>query len=314
MKHFLAETDFDGSELPALFDVARELKRTRGTDNTTPLRNQTWAMLFFKNSTRTRISFEVGIHELGGQPIVLDRNSMQLGRGESVADTARIMSRYVHGLIIRTFEHEIIEEFAKAGSIPVVNALTDYLHPCQSFSDLFTLAERWAADGQNLFDALRGRKLAYLGDCDSNMSNSLILAANLAGMEIALSGPLEFAPGAEIRQSLDVAGFAEGYSYTEDPNAAIEDADVIYTDVWVSMGDEQEAAIRLEKMAPYQVTMDHLRNAKDKAYFMHCLPAHPGQEVTQDVLDSPRSIIFDQAENRLHMQKAILSALAATKI
>jgi ornithine carbamoyltransferase len=309
MKHFLAETDFTRDELPALFNLARDLKRGRADGSSRPLESQTWAMLFFKNSTRTRISFEVGIHELGGHPLMLDRDSMQLNRGESVADTARVLSRYLHGVVIRTFEHEIIEEFAESGSIPVVNALTDFLHPCQSFSDLFTLAERWS-DGRDLFASLKGRKMTYLGDCDSNMSNSLILAANLAGMHISLAGPAEFAPGEAIHQAVKENGFENGFSYTENVAEAVADADVVYTDVWVSMGDETEAALRLEKMAPYQVTAKVMHGARKDTCFMHCLPAHPGQEVTQEVLDSPQSIVFDEAENRLHMQKAILATLA----
>ena len=313
MKHFLKETDFTPSELPAIFARAREFKHKRGKRGApTPLKGQTWAMIFSKSSTRTRVSFEVGIHELGGNPLFLNRNDIQLGRGESIADTARVLSRYVHGLVVRTFDHTEVQQLAETGSIPVINALTDLLHPCQIFADAFTLAERWGRGG-DLVGSLRGRKIAFVGDRGCNVANSWILGANLFGMKISLAGPPGFDAAPEFDQLLAREGFAGGYHFTTDPFEAVRDADVVYTDVWVSMGKEEETAERIRVMTPFKVTPKLFAAAKPDAVFMHCLPAHAGQEVTQEVLDNPRSIIFDQAENRLHMQKAILAALVQTR-
>jgi ornithine carbamoyltransferase len=308
MKHFLKETDFQASELDALFGLARELKSNRG-GHAKPLAGQTWAMIFSKSSTRTRVSFEVGIHELGGNPLFLNRNDIQLGRGETIADTARVLSRFVHGLVVRTFEHAEVRQLADIGTIPVINALTDLLHPCQIFADAFTLSERWGRGG-DLVGSLRGRKIAFVGDRGCNVANSWILGANLFGMKIALAGPQGFDAAPEFNQMLAREGFANGYEFTTDPYAAVRDADVVYTDVWVSMGKEEETADRIRVMTPFAVTRELMAAAKPGALFMHCLPAHAGQEVTQEVLDGPNSIIFDQAENRLHMQKAILATLA----
>lgn len=312
MKHFLKETDFKASELPALFALARTLKRNRGQKSPAPLAGQTWAMIFSKSSTRTRVSFEVGIHELGGNPLFLNKNDIQLGRGETVEDTARVLSRFVHGLIVRTFDHAEVERLAAAGTVPVINALTDFLHPCQIYTDAFTMAERWA-QGEDLVGALRGRKIAFLGDTACNMANSWILGANLFGMTISLAGPPGFEPSAEFNAQLAREGFAGGYHFTTDPLEAVRGADVVYTDVWVSMGKEEETKERIRVMSPYAVTGKLFAAAKSEALFMHCLPAHAGEEVMPEVLASPRSIIFDQAENRLHMQKAILAQLVAAK-
>lgn len=311
MKHFLKETDFGASELPGLFVLARDLKKGRGQPNQPkPLAGQTWALIFSKSSTRTRVSFEVGIHELGGNPLFLNRNDIQLGRGETIEDTAKVLSRFVHGLIVRTFDHSDVERLAASGSVPVINALTDFLHPCQIFTDAFTMAERWAGPDGDLVGSLRGRKIAFLGDTACNMAYSWILGANLFGMKISLSGPKEFAPSAEFDAFLAKEGYAKGYHFTTDPMEAVRDADVVYTDVWVSMGKEEETAARIKQMRPYAVTAKVFAGAKPDALFMHCLPAHAGEEVDQEVLDNPRCIIFDEAENRLHMQKAILTALA----
>ena len=267
-------------------------------------------MIFSKSSTRTRVSFEVGIHELGGNPLFLNKNDIQLGRGESVEDTAQVLSRFVHGLIVRTYDHTEVERLAARATVPVINALTDFLHPCQIYTDAFTMIERWAKN-DDLVGSLRGRKIAFLGDTACNMANSWILGANLFGMKIALSGPAEFAPGAEIKTQLEREGFpADSYQFTTDPYEAVKDADVVYTDVWVSMGKEDEKAERIRQMSPYAVTAKLFAAAKPDALFMHCLPAHAGEEVEQAVLDNPRSIIFDQAENRLHTQKAIMAVLA----
>jgi ornithine carbamoyltransferase len=205
-----------------------------------------------------------------------------------------------------------VQELAARGSIPVVNALTDLLHPCQIFADAFTLAERWSKDGSDLTGSLRGRKIAFVGDRGCNVANSWILGANLLGMKISLAGPPGFDAAPEFNQLLKEEGFANGYEFTTDPWAAVKDADVIYTDVWVSMGKEEETEERIRVMTPFRVTEELCAAAKPGALFMHCLPAHAGQEVTEQVLEGPRSIIFDQAENRLHMQKAILAALAAS--
>ncbi len=310
MRHFLKETDFKASELPALFALARDFKRRRGKRGApTPLQGQTWAMIFSKSSTRTRVSFDVGIHELGGHPLFLNRNDIQLGRGETIDDTAKVLSRFVHGLVVRTFDHREVEQLAAAGTIPVINALTDLLHPCQIFADAFTLAERWGS-GRNLVGSLRGRKIAFVGDRGCNVANSWILGANLFGMKISLAGPPGFDAAKEFDALLAAEGFAGGYEFTTDAYAAVQDADVVYTDVWVSMGKEEETKQRIRVMSPFAVTEKLFAAAKPDALFMHCLPAHPGQEVVQGVLDNPRSIIFDQAENRLHMQKAILATLA----
>jgi ornithine carbamoyltransferase len=307
----LKETDFCPSEIDSIFALSAGLKARRLGNPHRPLEGQSWGMLFFKNSTRTRISFDVGLHELGAKSVFLDQKGMQLSRGESVADTAKVASRYLHGMIIRAFEHELVEEFAREGSIPVINALTDFLHPCQMYTDAFTMAEHFAGKGNTpSLEQLRGRKVAFLGDCACNMANSWILGACLMGMEVVLSGPSRFAPGARIKDEVaGHRGLSGSFRFTEDPADACKDADVIYTDVWVSMGDEDEADLRRSLLAPYQVNRSLLSLALPGAIFMHCLPAHAGEEVTQEVLDCGQSIVFDQAENRLHVQKAILSGL-----
>jgi ornithine carbamoyltransferase len=309
MRHFLQETDIAPRELGGVFARARAFKRQRGRTAAGDLAGQTWAMIFSKASTRTRVSFEVAIRELGGNALFLNQHDIQLGRGESIEDTARVLSRFVHGLIVRTFDHRDVERLAAAGTVPVINGLTDFLHPCQIYADAFTLAERWAG-GDDLPAALRGRKIAFLGDAACNVANSWILGANLFGMKISLAGPKGFAPGAELNALLAKSGFAGGYQFTTDPLEAVRDADVVYTDVWVSMGKEGESGDRSRQLSPYAVTEKLFAAARPEAFFMHCLPAHPGEEVAPEVLASPRSIIFDQAENRLHVQKAILALLA----
>jgi ornithine carbamoyltransferase len=309
MKHFLKETDFKPHEAAEVFALAQTLKQQRGRHTPPVLQHQTWAMIFSKSSTRTRVSFEVGIHELGGNPLFLNRNDIQLGRGETIEDTAKVLSRFVHGLVVRTYDHADVERLARNGTIPVVNALTDFLHPCQIYADAFTLAERWGKGG-DLLGSLKGRKIAFLGDTACNMANSWILGANLFGMKISLSGPAGFEPTPEFNSLLAREGFAGRYQFTTDPYEAVKDADVVYTDVWVSMGKEEEAQERIKTMTPFAVTSKLFAAAKKDAYFMHCLPAYAGKEVTQEVLDNPRSIIFDQAENRLHIQKAIMAVLA----
>jgi len=310
MKHFLKETDLTPREAAAVFAQAASFKKSRGRKTALVLNQQTWALIFSKSSTRTRVSFEVGVHELGGNPLFLNKNDIQLGRGESIEDTARVLSRYVHGLIVRTFDHADVVTLARNSTVPVINALTDLLHPCQMYSDAFTLAERWTKRGKSMLDSLKGRKIAFIGDTACNMANSWILGANYFDMQIALSGPESYRPSAAFNAFIAKEGVPVGYEFTTDPFEAVKGADVVYTDVWVSMGKEEESAKRTKLMAPYTVTAKLLAAAKPDAYFMHCLPAYPGKEATQEVLDCPQSIIFDQAENRLHMQKSIMAFLA----
>ena len=313
MKHFLKTTDFTVQEVTEVLSLAQKFKSERGGKRSSVLENQSWGMLFFKSSTRTRVSFEVGIHELGGNALYLNKNDVQISRGETIADTAKVLSRYLHGIIIRCYDHALLEEFANEGSIPVVNALSDFLHPCQIYSDAFTLAERWAQDG-SLLDSLKGKKIAFLGDTACNMANSWMLGAALFGMEIALAGPTGFEPGQEIKNLIKASGLTPSWTFHTDPIEAVAGADAVYTDVWVSMGMEDEKEERLTTLQPYQVNQKLMRAANPDALFIHCLPAHAGEEVTQEVLASPASIIFDQAENRLHAQKAILATLAKSKL
>ena len=308
MKHFLQETDFTRDEVARIFSLARRFKQERGRHEK-PLEGQTWAMIFSKSSTRTRVSFEVGIHELGGKPLFLNANDIQIGRGEPIADTARVLSRFVHGLVVRTYAHADVVGLAQHGTIPVVNALTDFLHPCQIYTDAFTAAERWAGPSGDLFASLKGRKVAFLGDTAFNMANSWILGANLFGMTVSLGGPATDGPGQQIRTLTEKMGGK--FHFTSDPYEAVAGADIVYTDVWASMGQESESAERQKRMMPFQVNRKLFEAAKPDALLMHCLPAHAGEEVTQEVLDHPRCVIFDEAENRLHVQKAILAMLAA---
>jgi ornithine carbamoyltransferase len=310
MRHFLKETDLSLAEIQSIFAQAALLKSQRGQTKSQDLAQQSWGLLFFKKSTRTRVSFQVGVHELGGQPVMLNADDMQISRGETVADTAKVLSRYLHGMVIRCHEHKLLEDFAQSGTMPVVNALSDFLHPCQFMTDMFTLAERWSkGKSENFASSLKGRKVAFLGDTACNMANSFILGGAALGVEIALAGPAGYEPTAAIKQQLKKEGLKETFTFTTDATAAVKGADMVYTDVWVSMGMEAEKAERLKTMQPYQVNSKLMALAKPDAYFMHCLPAHPGEEVTADVLASPQSIIFDQAENRLHVQKAILAHL-----
>jgi len=309
MRNFLHENDFQREEVVQIFAKAFDLKNNRDQRPTKDLAGQSWGMLFYKQSTRTRVSFEVGIRELGGNPLILDQSSTQIGRGESIEDTAKVLSRFLDGLIIRTHGHELIEEFARHTSIPVVNALTDFLHPCQIYADCMTLLEKWSGGNTGL-EGLKGKKLAFFGDTSCNMANSWILAGALFGLEISLCGPESFQPGNEIQQLLKDNKLTPTWDFTSDPIAGARGADAVYTDVWVSMGCEEESQGRLQAMQPYQVKDSTFESARQDCLFMHCMPAHPGEEVSQSVLDSQRAILFDQAENRLHMQKAILSALS----
>jgi ornithine carbamoyltransferase len=308
MKHFLEENNFTKEEIQSIFEHAFRFKENRKARPSLDLKGQNWGMLFYKNSTRTRVSFEVGIRELGGNPILLDLSSTQIGRGESVQDTAKVLSRFLDGLVIRTHGHDLITEFANYAEIPVVNALTDFLHPCQIYSDCMTLLEK-TSDSQNPAEGLKGKKLAFFGDTSCNMANSWILAGALWGLDIWLCGPEEFKPTKEIEDFCRKFDLPIQWHFTSDCKKAAHQADVLYTDVWVSMGCEDEKNERMEKMSPFRITEDLFEIANQNALFMHCMPAHPGEEVTEEVLGSTRSILFDQAENRLHMQKAILKQL-----
>ena len=315
MRHFLKETDLSPAEVAGVFATAAAMKHGRGRHTPPSLARQSWGLLFFKKSTRTRVSFQVGVHELGGQPVMLSADEMQLSRGESVADSARVLSRYLHGMVIRCYDHALLEDFVKFGSVPVVNALSDFLHPCQLYTDLFTLAERWSGgDAGKMTECLRGRKIAFLGDTACNVANSFVLGCAHLGVELALSGPKGFEPGPEIRAQLRRDGLKENFTFTTNPAEAVRGADMVTTDVWVSMGMEAEKAERLRIMQPYQVNAALMKLAKPGAYFMHCLPAHPGEEVSLSVLEGQQSIVFDQAENRLHLQKALLAHLAAGRV
>lgn len=296
-KDLLSFADFSAAELGQLLDLATRLKQTRGgATGERPLAGKTVAMIFSKSSTRTRVSFEVGIHELGGQPLFFGVNDLQLGRGESMSDTAQVLSRYVHGAVIRAHAHHDLEEFAKHSSVPVINALTDSYHPCQLLADLQTINEQ--------LGRLDGVKVAYLGDGASNMARSWILAAVMAGIELRIGAPEEYqAPSAFV----DGAAGPGSVQMCTDPVDAVNGADIVYTDVWVSMGFEAEGNERIENLQPYQVDETLMGHASPTAKVMHCLPAKRGLEITSSVLDGPQSIIWEQAENRLHAQKAVLS-------
>ncbi len=289
-RDFLTGEEFGAFELGKLLDRALELKAGRaaglGADS---LAGRSIALIFEKPSTRTRISFEVGVAELGATPIVLRSDEMQLSRGESAGDTARVLSRYVDAIVIRSGSHETVVELAAGADVPVVNALTPLHHPCQALTDLMTMRER--------FGDLEGRRLAYVGD-GNNMSRSLAIFGALAGVEVVVAAP----PGYQLEDG-------HGAELTDDPRAAASGADALYTDVWVSMGDEAEADRRRADLAPFQLDADLLAAAKDEAIVLHCLPAHPGEEITADVLYSDASAVWDEAENRLHAQKALLEAL-----
>jgi ornithine carbamoyltransferase len=298
MKHLQTVEQLGSAEISEIFALTKDLKANRGKEmKDLPLKGQTWALIFNKASTRTRVSFEVGIRELGGSSLYLSSNDIQMGRGETVADTARVLSRYVHGVVIRTFAQTDIETFARVGSVPVINALTDDEHPCQILADMFTIVEK--------LGALKGKKIVFLGDGACNVCNSWLFGAAKTGMELWVAAPKQFQPSA---QWVERAG---GSSHvTEDVATAVRSADVLYTDVWVSMGKEAEASERLKTLAPYQLNAGVLKLAKPNALVMHCLPAYVGKEITADVFEAHQQTIFDQAENRLHAQKAILTMLA----
>ena len=274
------------------------LKKERGRHSKQPLAGQVWALLFSKSSTRTRVSFEVGIHELGGFPMFLPASEIQLGRGEPIKDTARVLGRMVHGAVFRTFAQADVEEFARYSGLPTINALTDQEHPCQILADIFTFQEKRGP--------IKGKVVAFIGDGAGNMANSWIFAAAKTGFELRIAAPRAFqpAPGLVQRAGGKIV-------VTDDVNTAAKGADLLYTDVWVSMGKEAESARRLEQMRGYQINAGLVALANPKALVMHCLPAYRGKEIDDATFEANAQTIFDEAENRLHVQKAILCWLVA---
>jgi ornithine carbamoyltransferase len=297
-RHLISIHDLSAGQVDRLFTLAAEVKASRDSFRST-LVGKTLAMIFQKSSTRTRVSFEAGMFQLGGHALFLSGRDIQLGRGEPIADTARVLSRYCDGVMARTFAHRDVVDLAAFGSVPVINGLTDDLHPCQALTDYFTLRE--------VFGDLRGRRIAYVGD-GNNMAHSLLFGASRVGMDIAVASPA----GYEVKQNYleqaraDAAAAGTRIEVGDDPAAAVAGASCVYTDVWASMGQEGEAEQRLAAFAGFTVDGALMARAEPEAVFLHCLPAHRGEEVASEVADGPQSRIFDQAENRLHVQKAIL--------
>ena len=296
MKNLLDIESLDAAQIARIVAHAGEIKNIRGPHPDAPLAGECWAIMFSKSSTRTRLSFEVGIRELGGQPIFLSANEIQLGRGEPIRDTARVMGRMVHGAVIRTYAQYDVAEFAALSGIRTINALTDAEHPCQILSDLFTITEKRGS--------LEGLKVAFIGDGDCNVTRSWIWAAARCGFNLRIAAPPRFQPPAEL-----VARTGGDISVTRDVLEACDGADVLYTDVWVSMGKEDEAAFRAAQFGGYQINRVAVDAAGGSPLVMHCLPAYRGKEITDDVFEANAQTIFDQAENRLHTQKAILTLL-----
>jgi ornithine carbamoyltransferase len=302
-RDFIGLSDYTPEEIRYLIDLAIELKRKQKAGEVyQPLKGKTLGMIFEKSSTRTRVSFEVGMYQLGGYALFLSKNDLQLGRGETIWDTAQVMSRYLDGIMIRTYAHRTVIELARGATIPVINGLTDLSHPCQALADYQTVLEKKGK--------LAGLKITYIGD-GNNMVHSLMMGAAKLGMHMAVASPEGYEPDEEVlKLSREYAEQTGGsVQLYRDPKEAIVDADVVYTDVWASMGFEAEQEQRKIAFKNYQVNEDLVRYAKKDYIFMHCLPAHRGEEVSEGVIDGPNSIIFDQAENRLHAQKAVMAAI-----
>jgi ornithine carbamoyltransferase len=300
VRHFLGQNDLDAADMDRIFERAAAMKRDRICS---VMAGRSLVMFFEKASTRTRLSFEIGMGQMGGQAVYLDRDSSQLSRGESIGDTARVVSRYADLMMARVYEHRTVEGLAALATIPVINGLSDEEHPCQSLTDLFTILE---CKGR-----VRGIKIAYVGDGENNVTHSLLLGASRLGARITVAAPRGLQPQERyVDMALENARASGGsVTVTDDPLQAVSDADVVYADVWVSMGREANTTYRLEILAPYQVNAELVRSARPDFVFMHCLPAHMDEEVTGDVAYGPRSVIFDQAENRLHVQKALMEFL-----
>lgn len=299
MKHLLSIESLSASEILKTIDLAKKLKATRGSETSKPLAGECWGLLFSKSSTRTRVSFEVGIRELGGDALFLSSSEIQLGRGEPIEDTARVLGRMIHGAVIRTFKQSDIETFAALSGIPTINALTDEEHPCQILADLLTIEE--------LRGTLDGLKVAFIGDADCNMGRSWIWAAARLGFELRLACPELYRPPADLIARAETAGGV--ITITDDPEEAALGADILYTDVWVSMGKEEEAEYRAAQFARYQINDSVVAAAAPKAHVLHCLPAYRGKEITAEVFERHAGAIFQQAENRLHAQKAVMTLL-----
>lgn len=292
----LTITDFN-KIIESTFEIKSIQKRNIGFR---PLLGKALGMIFEKSSTRTRVSFEVAMYQLGGYPLFMNTNDLQLSRGETIQDTARVMTRYLDGIMIRARKHKDVSDLAKYSDIPVINGLTDKFHPCQVLADIFTLREHYKTD-------LKGSKVAFLGD-GNNVCNSWLLGAAYSGMHLHVCTPKNYEPDKQVWKSAEKVAAKTGGSITQeyDPRTAVKGADVIYTDVWVSMGQENEKEIRSKVFKGYQINEALMKKAKKSAVVMHCLPAIRGEEITDEVMDGPQSIIFDQAENRLHVQKTIL--------
>jgi ornithine carbamoyltransferase len=297
-RDYLSVDDLTPAELEEVLDLSEALKADR-TMHRRALEGRSIALIFEKSSTRTRVSFEVGIDQLGAHPLILTAADLHLGRGETIEDTGRVLSRYVDAIVLRTFEQERLEVLADAASVPVVNSLSDFEHPCQALADLFTIRER--------LGALRGRTLTYVGD-GNNVAHSLLLAGAMAGMTVRVATPPGFEPIPQVVQrATDIAAETRGtVEVTNDPHVAADGSDVLYTDVWASMGQEEEAAERALVFPAYQINQKMVALASPDVVVLHCLPAHRGQEITDEVIDGPHSAIWDQAENRLHTEKALL--------
>ena len=295
MKHLLKLMDWSTEEITEVLNLADQLKyeKKNGIKHHI-LEGKTLGLIFQKSSTRTRVSFEVGMYDLGGSALFLSSNDLQIGRGEPIEDTARVLSRYLDGIMIRTYAQEEVEKLAEYGSIPIINGLTDFCHPCQVLADLMTIREHKGT--------ISGRKLCYIGD-GNNMANSLIVGGIKMGMKVAIGCPKDYQPDAEIMKWAEENG---DFVCTDDVFEAAKDADVLYTDVWASMGQEGEAEERKKIFKGYQINADLMAVAKEDAMVMHCLPAHRGEEITADVIEAHANEIFDEAENRLHAQKAVL--------
>ena len=303
MKDFISLHDCSKEEVENLLKLAVKLKKELKEGTPHPiLKGKTLGMIFSKSSTRTRVSFEVGMVQLGGYPLFLSSHDIQLGRGETIHDTAKVLERYLDGIMIRTFSHQDVLDLAEYADIPIINALTDLLHPCQVLADLQTIYEKKGK--------LEGLKLAYIGD-GNNMAHSLMYGCAKAGLDCAVASPKGYMPDSEVTENAKADFKKAGRSLliTEDPTEAIKNADVVYTDTWVSMGMEAEKAERINVFMPYRVNSELMKNAKNDAIFLHCLPAYRGYEVTEDIIDGAQSAIFDEAENRLHAQKAVMATL-----
>lgn len=307
-KDLISIHDLSVGEVATILEVARKLKRMqkKGVPHEY-LRGKTLAMLFSKASTRTRVSFEVGFHQLGGHALYLNDAVTQLGRGEPVRDTARVLSRFVDGIMIRTFSHDSVIELAEYADVPVINGLTDLLHPCQALTDMFTIQEK--------MKVLKGRKLVYVGD-GNNMAHSLMFACAKVGMNMICASPKGYQPNPTILAQAQEDALQTGCSITVEADLfhAAKDADVLYTDVWTSMGEEAEREVRFQALHNYQINSELLAQARPEAIVLHCLPAHRGEEITEEVLEGPQSVVFDEAENRLHVQKAIMALLMSDEV